>query len=84
MGTVKQIQVPEDLFQKIETLRRKRRVSRIELLRQLLDYELELEEAREELKAEGKLDEPLSEEEAMALANEAVAWARDKLRRSRK
>ncbi len=83
MGVVKLLEVSEQTFERLEAFRRRKRLSREAALRLLLDEALR----RERLIAEVKRARPLSEEEeerAMQEANAALAWARRKLRRTRK
>jgi len=83
MGAVKLLEISEQTFEKLETFRRRKRISREAALRLLLDEAMR----RERLIAEVERARPLSEEEeerAMQEANEALAWARKQLRRTRK
>jgi len=79
MGAVKTITLPDEVFERVEKLRRRLRVSRAELIRRLVAFEefdqLWLEQDRK--------NKDLSEEEAMALANEVVRDVRKKRRRGR-
>ncbi|AEB12038.1 ribbon-helix-helix protein, CopG family [Marinithermus hydrothermalis] len=84
MGAVKQVALPEKVFALLERYRRKRRISRAAAIEELLKKELADEEFLRLLDEQAEQNRDLSEEEAMALANEAVAWARQKFRRSRK
>ncbi len=84
MGAVKQIALPEEVFVLLERYRRKRRISRSAAIEELLKKELADEEFVRLLDEQAERNRDLSEEEAMALANEAVAWARKQLRPTRK
>ena len=84
MGAVKQIEVPEKVFALLEQYRRRRRISRSAAIEELLKKELADEEFLRLLGEQAERNRDLSEAEAMALADEAVAWARKKLRRTRK
>ena len=84
MGAVKQIEVPEKVFALLEQYRRRRRISRSAAIEELLKKELADEEFLRLLDEQAERNRDLSEAEAMALADEAVAWARKKLRRTRK
>jgi len=78
---VKLIEVPEEVFALLERYRRRRRISRSKALEELLKKELADEEFLRLLDEQAKRNRDLSEEEAMELANEAVAWARNKRQR---
>ncbi len=84
MGLVKQIEVPEKVFTLLEHYRRKRRMSRSAAIEELVKKGLADEEFVRMLDDQSKRNRDLSEVEAMGLANEAIAWARKRLRRSRK
>ena len=84
MGAVKQIEVPEKVLALLEQYRRRRRISRSAAIEELLKKELADEEFLRLLDEQAERNRDLSEAEAMALADEAVAWARKKLRRTRK
>ncbi len=83
MGAVKLLEISEQTFEQLEAFRRRKRISREAALRLLLDEAMR----REGLIAEVKRARPLSEEEeerVMQEANEALTWAREQLRRTRK
>ena len=84
MGLVKQIEVPEKVFTLLERYRRKRHMSRSAAIEELVKKGLADEEFVRMLDDQSKRNRDLSEVEAMGLANEAIAWARKRLRRSRK
>jgi len=84
MGAVKQIEVPEKVFALLERYRRRRRISRSAAIEELLKKELADEEFLRLLDEQAERNRDLSEANAMALADEAVAWARKKLLRTRK
>jgi len=76
MGTVKLIEVPEEVFALLERYRRRRRISRSAAIEELLKRELADEEFMRLLDEQSERNRDLSEAEAMEMANEAVAWAR--------
>ena len=80
MGAVKQIEVPEKVFALLERYRRRRRISRSAAIEEFLNDE----EFLRLLDEQAKRNRDLSEANAMALADEAVAWVRKKLLRTRK
>ncbi len=80
---VKRVALSEEVFALLERYRRKRRISRSAAIEELLKKALAEEAFLHLLDEQAERNRDLSEEEAMALANEAVAWARKKFRRSR-
>ncbi len=84
MGVVKQIALPDKVFALLERYCLKRRISRAAAVEELLKKEFAAEALLGALDEQAERNRDLSEEEAMALANEAVAWARKQLRRARK
>jgi len=81
---MKRIVLPERVFALLERYRLKRRVFRVAAVEELLEKELAADELLSALDEQAERNRNLSEEEAMALANEAVAWARKQLRHSPK
>jgi len=79
MGVVKTIALPDEVFERVEKLRRRLRVSRAELIRRLVAFE----EFDQLWRQQDRRNRNLSEEEAMALANEVVRDVRKKRRRGR-
>ncbi len=79
MGVVKTIALPDEVFERVEKLRRRLRVSRAELIRRLVAFE----EFDQLWRQQDRKNRNLSEEEAMALANEVVRDVRKKRRRGR-
>ncbi len=79
MGAVKTIALPDEVFERVEKLRRRLRVSRAELIRRLVAFE----EFDQLWREQDRKNKDLSEEEAMALANEVVREVRKKRRRGR-
>jgi len=79
MGAVKTIALPDEVFERVEKLRRRLRVSRAELIRRLVAFE----EFDQLWREQDRKNKDLSEEEAMALANKVVRDARKKRRRGR-
>ncbi len=83
MGVVKQIEVPDDLFEELERFRRSLRTSRVEALRLLLGKERARRRFLALSKRQAQRAKGLSEDEAMRLAVEEVRRVRS-LHRSRK
>ena len=83
MKVVKQIEVPEEVFALLERYRRRRGISRSAAIEELLKKELADEKFARLLDEQAERNRDLGEEEAMALASEAVAWARKHLGRTR-
>jgi len=79
MGAVKTIALPDEVFERVEKLRRRLRVSRAELIRRLVAFE----EFDQLWREQDRKNKDLGEEEAMALANEVVRDVRKKRRRGR-
>jgi len=79
MGVVKTIALPDEVFERVEKLRRRLRVSRAELIRRLVAFE----EFDQLWRQQDRKNRNLSEEEAMALVNEVVRDVRKKRRRGR-
>ena len=79
MGMVKTIALPDEVFERVEKLRRRLRVSRAELIRRLVAFE----EFDQLWREQDRKNKDLGEEEAMALANEVVREVRKKRRRGR-
>ena len=79
MGAVKTIALPDEVFERVEKLRRRLRVSRAELIRRLVAFE----EFDQLWREQDRKNKDLGEEEAMALANEVVREVRKKRRRGR-
>ena len=79
MGMVKTIALPDEVFERVEKLRRRLRVSRAELIRRLVAFE----EFDQLWREQDRKNKDLSEEEAMALANDLVREVRKKRRRRR-
>ena len=79
MGAVKTIALPDEVFERVEKLRRRLRVSRAELIRRLVAFE----EFDQLWREQDRKNKDLSEEEAMALANEVVREVRKKRRSGR-
>ncbi len=79
---MKKIALPDRVFALLERYRRKRRISRVAAIEELLEKALADEEFKRLLAEQAERNRDLSEEEAMALANEAVAWARRSRKRS--
>ena len=82
MRVMKKIALPDRVFALLERYRRKRRISRVAAIEELLEKALADEEFKRLLAEQAERNRDLSEEEAMALANEAVAWARRSRKRS--
>ncbi len=76
MRAVKQIVVPDDVFEGLEKLRRSMRTSRVEALRWLLRRGLNLREFDRLWREQSERNADLSEEEAMQIALEAVQEVR--------
>ncbi|AEB11042.1 ribbon-helix-helix protein, CopG family [Marinithermus hydrothermalis] len=76
MGAVKQLTVPDDVFEGLEKLRRSMRTSRIEALRWLIRRELAFRELDRLWQEQSERNADLSEEEAMRIALEAVQEVR--------
>ncbi len=83
MGAVKQIEVPDDLFEELERFRRSLRTSRVEALRLLLGKERVRRRFLTLSKRQAQRAKGLSDDEAMQLAVEEVRRVRS-LHRSRK
>jgi len=79
MRAVKTIALPDEVFERVEKLRRRFRVSRAELIRRLVAFE----EFDQLWREQDRKNKDLSEEEAMALANEVIRDVRKKRRRGR-
>jgi len=79
MGAVKTIALPDEVFERVEKLRRRFRVSRAELIRRLVAFE----EFDQLWREQDRKNKDLSEEEAMALANEVIRDVRKKRHRGR-
>ena len=83
MGAVKQIEVPDDLFEELERFRRSLRTSRVEALRLLLGKERVRRRFLTLSKRQAQRAKGLSDDEAMQLAVEEDRRVRS-LHRSRK
>jgi len=79
MGAVKTIALPDEVFERIEKLRRRFRVSRAELIRRLVAFE----EFDQLWREQDRKNKSLSEEEAMTLTNQVIRDVRKKRRRGR-
>ena len=83
MRAVKQIEVPDDLFEELERFRRSLRTSRVEALRLLLGKERAWRRFLALSERQAQRVKGLSDDEAMRLAVEEVRRVRS-LHRSRK
>ncbi len=83
MGPVKQIQVPDDLFEELERFRRSLRTSRVEALRILLAKERAKRRFLTLSQRQAQMAKGISDEEAMRIAVEEVRRVRS-LHRARK
>ena len=79
MEAVKTITLPDEVFERVEKLRRRLRISRAELIQRLVAFE----EFDRLWREQDRKNKDLGEEEAMALANEVVRDVRKKRRRGR-
>lgn len=77
--TVKKVKVFEKVFALFERYRRQRRISSLTDGEELLGKETDDEEFARLLEDQSKRNHDISEEEAMELASEAVAWSRKKI-----
>ncbi len=68
MGAVKLLELPDDVFEDLESLRRGLRKSRVEVLRELLRREQARRESLRYAKKQGRGPASMSDEEIMELA----------------
>jgi len=79
MGAVKTITLPDEVFERVEKLRHRLRVSRAELIQRLVAFE----EFDQLWREQDRKNKDLGEEEAMALVNKVIRDARKKRRHGR-
>jgi len=84
ISTVRKVKAFERVFALLERYRRQWRISRLTVVEEPLKRETGDEEFARLLEDQSKQNRDISEDEAMELASEAVAWSRKKIGQARK